>query len=108
MDHCPERLPLAGMPGPGCRVRTQPPAAGQQRAQLRRRTAEVLRQAADEEWLLFSAHDARSPPATPAGFARPSRGHARLRANIDVLARPAQARGSCARRPGAARLDAAR
>jgi hypothetical protein len=56
----------------------------------------------DEERLLFFAHDA------PPGSARPSRGHARLRANIDVLARSAQARGSCARRPGAARLDAAR
>jgi hypothetical protein len=101
MDYYPERLPLAGMPGPGCRVRTQPrqPAGN---AQLRRCAAEVLRQAADEEWLLFPAHDA------PPGFARLSRGHVRLRANIDVLARPAQARGSCARRPGAARLDAAR
>lgn len=102
MDFYPERLPLAGMPGPGCRVRTQPPAAGGQRAQLRRCAAEILRQAAAEEWLLFSAHDA------PPGFARLSRGHVRLRANIDVLARSAQARGSCARRPGAARLDAAR
>ena len=64
--------------------------------------AEVLRQAADEEWLLFPAHDA------PPGFARLSRGHVRLRANIDVLVRLAQARGSCARRPGAARSDAAR
>jgi hypothetical protein len=87
MDHYPERLPLAGMPGPGCRVRTQPPAAGEQRAQLRRRAAGVLRQAADEERLLFSARDA------PPGFAWLSRGHVRLRANIDVLARPAQARG---------------
>ena len=102
MDHYPEGLPLAGMPGPGGRARTQPPAAGEQRAQLRRRAAEVLRQAADEEWLLFSAHDA------PPGFARLSRGHARLRANIDVLACSAQARGSCTRRPGAARLDVAR
>ena len=102
MDHYPERLPLAGMPGPGCRVRTQPPAAGEQRAQLRRCAAGVLRQAADEERLLFSARDA------PPGFAWLSRGHVRLRANIDVLARSAQARGSCARRPGAARLDAAR
>ena len=67
MDHYPERLPLAGMPGPGCRVRTQPPAAGEQRAQLRRCAAEVLRPAADEEWLLFSAHDA------PPGFARLNR-----------------------------------
>ena len=102
MDHYPERLPLAGMPGPGCRVRTQPLAAGEQRAQLRRCAAEVLRQAAEEEWLLFSARD------VPPGSARLSRGHMRLRANIDVLARSAQARGSCARRPGAARLDAAR
>jgi hypothetical protein len=68
MDHYPERLPLAGMPGPGCRVRTQPPAAGEQRAQLRRCAAAVLHQAADEEQLLFSAHDA------PPGFARLSRG----------------------------------
>jgi hypothetical protein len=102
MDHYRERLPLAGMPGPGCRVRTQPPAAGEQRAQLRRRAAEILRQAADEERLLFSAHDARR--ASPGRAAA----QVRLRANIDVLARSAQARGSYARRPGAARLDAAR
>jgi hypothetical protein len=90
MDHCPERLPLAGMPGPGCRVRAQPPAAGEQRAQLRRCAAEVLRQTADEEWLLFSAYDA------PPGLARLSRDHVRLRAKIDVLACSAADRGACA------------
>lgn len=100
MDHYPERLPLAGPVQAVASARS--PAAGEQRAQLRRCAAGVLRQAADEERLLFSARDA------PPGFAWLSRGHVRLRANIDVLARPAQARGSCARRPGAARLDAAR
>jgi len=49
------------------------------------------------------------PPTTPRrGSPGGAPGHVRLRANIDVLARSAQARGSCARRPGAARLDAAR
>ncbi len=51
--------------------------------------AEVLRQAGDEEWLLFPAHDA------PQGFTRLSRDHVRLRANIDVLARSAAERGTC-------------
>jgi len=102
MDHYPERLPLAGMPGPGCRVRTQPPAAGEQRRSCedaRRRSCARPR----------TRSGSSSPPTTPRraspGWAG---GHVRLRANTDVLARSAQARGSCARRPGAARLDAAR
>ncbi len=45
--------------------------------------AEVLHQAADEEVLLFPAHDA------PPGFARLTRDHVRLRAGIDVLDRAA-------------------
>jgi hypothetical protein len=52
--------------------------------------AEGLRQAADEEWLLFPAHDA------PPGFTRLSRDH--VRADIDVLARSAADRGTCPRR----------
>jgi uncharacterized protein (DUF2249 family) len=51
--------------------------------------AEVLRQAADEEWFLFPTHDA------PPGFTRLSRDHVRLRANIDVLARSAADRDTC-------------
>ena len=86
MDHYPERF-AAGWDARSRLSRPHAaPAAGQQRAQLRRCAAEVLRQAADE-WLLFSAHDA------PPGFTRRGRGHVRLRANIDVLARSAQARG---------------
>ena len=50
--------------------------------------AEVLRQAGDEEWLLFPAND------VPPGFARLS-DHVRLRVNIDVLARSDADRGAC-------------
>jgi uncharacterized protein (DUF2249 family) len=45
--------------------------------------AEILRQAADEEILLFPAHGA------PAGLARLAAGHARLRAGIEILERAA-------------------
>ena len=50
---------------------------------------EVLRQAGDEEWLLFPAREAQP------GFARLSRDHVRLGANIDVLPRSAADRGAC-------------
>jgi uncharacterized protein (DUF2249 family) len=50
--------------------------------------AEVLRQAADEEWLLFPGHDAQP------GFARLGRDHARLHAAADLLARAATGEGS--------------
>ena len=51
--------------------------------------AEVLRQAGDDERLLFPGREAQP------GFARLSRDHVHLRANIGVLAESAAGRGTC-------------
>lgn len=57
--------------------------------------AEILRQAADEEALLFPA---RGTPAGSAGLTRLARDHARLRAGIEALERVADGGESPARR----------
>ena len=53
--------------------------------------AEVLRQAADEEFRLFATHRATE------GFARLARDHVRLRAGTEVLEQAAAGEGNCSR-----------